>query len=214
MVPKTKKFCTRCGVERPMDLFPMQGKFHARICIMHDGQIIPDELQELVQQERKLWCSPDAVKQLQRKKRRAERKRIRRIKRQGYVPVVHERQLKRRRVAAARVALRPEHMTRKGYAAYLESAHWREFTQSYRANPETLHECFVCGDHNYELHHHTYIRIGEELVQDVVPLCCAHHRAVHNAVKSGVQLAAAHTYVKMRFSRGELGLRNRSLKDE
>lgn len=99
-------------------------------------------------------------------------------------------------------------LTAKEYARYLETPHWREFRDRYRAS-DRLQECFVCGGENFELHHHTYVRLGQEEFEDVVPLCATHHHAVHKAVKSGVKLANAHTYVRMRYQRGELGVKIR-----
>lgn len=104
-------------------------------------------------------------------------------------------------------------MTAKEYARYLETPHWQEFRDKYRASAH-LQECFVCGDTEFELHHHTYTRIGNEGLLDVVPLCGTHHRAAHKAVKSGVSLTNAHTYVKMRYQRNELETRNSTLTTE
>jgi 5-methylcytosine-specific restriction endonuclease McrA len=103
-------------------------------------------------------------------------------------------------------------MTSKEYAAYLDQPHWQQFNKAYRESDSELHECFVCGNVNYDLHHHTYARLGREGLSDVVPLCREHHKSVHKAVKAGVQLSNAHTYVKTRYQRGELGVR--SLKTE
>ncbi len=97
-------------------------------------------------------------------------------------------------------------LTAKEYVRYLETPHWQEFRDKYRAS-EHLQECFVCGSTEFELHHHNYVRLGNEALEDVVPLCREHHQAVHKAVKAGVRLTNAHTYVKMRFQRNELGMR-------
>jgi hypothetical protein len=104
-------------------------------------------------------------------------------------------------------------LSAKEYALYLETPHWQEFRDRYRAS-NLLQECFVCGSPEFELHHHTYSRVGNEGLLDVVPLCDTHHRSVHKTVKAGVSLTSAHTYVKMRYTRNELGVRTRSLKTE
>jgi hypothetical protein len=101
-------------------------------------------------------------------------------------------------------------LSSKEYALYLTTPHWQEFRDKYRAS-NLLQECFVCGSSEFQLHHHTYARVGNEGLLDVVPLCQLHHQATHKAVKSGVSLANAHTYVKMRFQRNELGLKELSL---
>lgn len=67
---------------------------------------------------------------------------------------------------------------RAGHSAYISSPEWkakkREFWSSDRPNL-----CYVCGtSHNLELHHLTYERFGQELLEDLVPLCRTHHQEV------------------------------------
>jgi len=40
--------------------------------------------------------------------------------------------------------------------------------------------CRVCADPNVDLHHRTYIRLGDEKMTDLEPLCREHHEAVHD----------------------------------
>lgn len=87
-------------------------------------------------------------------------------------------------------------MTRGRYAQYLQTPHWKEFKAQYKADPERLHECFVCGKMEYELHHMTYERLGKEKLEDIVPLCKTHHRATHAIEKAGHPLRKAHLQVK------------------
>lgn len=112
-----------------------------------------------------------------------------------------------------RVPVPTQPMTAKEYAAYGQTDHWQDFRRRYREAGHSQ-ECYVCGAAEYELHHHTYARLGREEFADVVPLCNVHHRAVHKAVKAGVKLANAHTYIKTRFQRNELGVRKRTLTSE
>ncbi len=209
MVTKAKKFCRTCGRERPMQLFALKHVkgYRSSICFLHsDVDDIPEEYRDLVKQEKtqRPFRTPEQEKLV---KKRAARRQAKKDRKGAYVAVVHERKQKRKRLAKARVAIRPPQMTREEYATYLESDHWQEFTVAYRMHADMLHACFVCGDELYDLHHHTYARIGKELFADIVPLCRQHHRSVHSAVRAGVQLANAHTYVKMRFQKGQLGIK-------
>lgn len=72
------------------------------------------------------------------------------------------------------------------YEEYLAGEHWSYFKKRYRSSsyPQT---CAVCGTHKSQLHHKTYRRLGCEMLQDVVPLCYAHHAAVHNWLKEHKQ---------------------------
>lgn len=217
MYQKAKKFCKACQRERPMDLFPLKGEgpYRHEACLIHSPiEECPEGLRDKVLA---LKDHRDVVKDVfdsPKKKKRAERRKTKRTKKDAFIPVVHERSRKRNRIAKARVAFRPDHMTRAQYAKYLESNHWAEFSREYRENANKLHQCFVCDDEVYELHHHTYARIGHELLADVVPLCPAHHRATHRVVKGGVSLTNAHTYCKMRYQRNELEMRKRTLTTE
>jgi hypothetical protein len=40
-------------------------------------------------------------------------------------------------------------------------------------------QCAVCWDPHVDLHHKTYRRLGEELLDDLVPLCRDHHDELH-----------------------------------
>jgi hypothetical protein len=109
-----------------------------------------------------------------------------------------------------RVPTQTKPISVKEYALYLKTPHWQEFRERYYVS-QLLQECFVCGNPKFELHHHTYVRLGQEGLHDVVPLCDTHHRDVHKAVKAGVQLTNAHTYVKMRYTNNELDIRESKL---
>lgn len=65
------------------------------------------------------------------------------------------------------------------YTHYLRSPHWLAFRKRYRDAHEEF-RCLACGTFSgVALHHVDYDRLGRERTCDVVPLCHAHHRAVH-----------------------------------
>jgi hypothetical protein len=68
------------------------------------------------------------------------------------------------------------------YDEYLVSEHWIAFKIAYYASdrPRT---CQVCGTRGVQLHHWTYERLGQESLDDVVPLCRKHHEEVHKVLK-------------------------------
>src|SRR4051794_25008547 len=68
------------------------------------------------------------------------------------------------------------------YWDYLGGDHWTDFKKRYRA-AGLSRRCQVCNCRPVVLHHITYSRLGEELLEDVIPLCQDHHRAVHALLK-------------------------------
>jgi hypothetical protein len=69
------------------------------------------------------------------------------------------------------------------YADYLKSAGWLEFRRRYFASGKTK-RCCMCDCRNVQLHHKTYVRLGMELFDDVIPLCHGHHDQVHAWLKA------------------------------
>jgi hypothetical protein len=67
------------------------------------------------------------------------------------------------------------------YEAYLRSPHWKDFKSRYKASGLPV-KCAVCKRSPASLHHHTYVRLGCEQFDDVVPLCRGHHQAVHEMI--------------------------------
>jgi len=207
---KKSKYCKTCGRERPLVIFApkhVDSLYRESTCMIHvDIMDVPKELRMLVLEEisKHPYKSPLQVSKM---KNRSRRRHTTRAKKLAFFPVVHEKSLKRRRAAAAQVAVCPPSMTREEYKEYLDSDHWKEFKTAYVANSGTLKFCFVCGDESYDLHHHTYVRLGHEKFEDVVPICRQHHKSLHGAIKSGVSLTNAHTYVKMRYQAGQLGIK-------
>lgn len=93
----------------------------------------------------------------------------------------HSKSSYKRQVIVAKIAFR-ERLEALGfdcYDAYLYSDHWSNFKSSWRHNNHGL-GCVLCGDKNIQLHHHTYERLGSELLTDVTPLCDSHHKQVHD----------------------------------
>lgn len=69
------------------------------------------------------------------------------------------------------------------YPEYLKTRHWNAVKE--RCFREHGCRCFVCGiTKGIEVHHVEYDRIGEELPEDVVPLCRAHHQLQHDILCS------------------------------
>lgn len=75
------------------------------------------------------------------------------------------------------------------YGQYLTSEHWREIKEQYR-NSGLQQDCFVCHDPNVDLHHKTYKRLGEERLDDLVPLCRLHHEAAHRLLAEWLETGA------------------------
>ena len=64
----------------------------------------------------------------------------------------------------------------KLYKEYLKSRHWKEFKKNFPKN----RKCISCGSTvNLHLHHHTYLNIGNENINELDWLCEACHRITH-----------------------------------
>lgn len=172
---------------------------------MRDGRL-PTKKSERNVCTRKIHKLPTGALTAEKKARKIRKEKKKQTS-HAYPANTHWIREKRRRQSTYKVSPWTGKMTRKGYAAYLKSLRWKEFSESYRLAPDQLQGCFVCGEAKYQLHHHNYARLGNEKFEDVVPLCEAHHKAVHRVVKSGVGLDHAHSYVKMLFQSGRLGVR-------
>ena len=80
---------------------------------------------------------------------------------------------------------------RAAYDAYLASSGWRARRRAWYAAWLTAHgtppHCLVCDrvwcPRNGHLHHLTYIRIGREDDEDLVPLCARDHRKLHHVLE-------------------------------
>lgn len=75
-----------------------------------------------------------------------------------------------------------EHLSDLGfrdYNDYLHSDIWQSFNQWYKSKKTYPQQCLVCGSVHFVLHHWTYVRVGYEDLQDVIPLCDYHHEQIH-----------------------------------
>jgi len=88
------------------------------------------------------------------------------------------------------------------YSEYLSSDHWRLFKESYRKSDRPM-KCAVCCAGKIQLHHHTYVRLGKEKLDDVTPLCRVHHEAVHGWLKDNRKMVNA-THLAIGFLKGEV----------
>jgi hypothetical protein len=46
--------------------------------------------------------------------------------------------------------------------------------------------CFVCGRHDYQLHHLRYDNLGQETWDELVPLCPDHHYEIEKHINKGI----------------------------
>lgn len=87
------------------------------------------------------------------------------------------------------------------YKGYTRSKAWKERrARWYRDHPNAV--CYVCllRDGPLILHHRTYKRLGDELDQDLIPLCDKHHRKAHwMYTNEGVALLEAHEAVRRAY---------------
>lgn len=68
------------------------------------------------------------------------------------------------------------------YSKYLNSGHWEAMREKYRCSglPQG---CLGCDDPCFELHHRTYVRLGQEFLTDLLPLCRECHEALHQYLR-------------------------------
>lgn len=64
------------------------------------------------------------------------------------------------------------------YQTYMESEAWVATRHCYRQSNRPQ-RCLGCGHRRTHLHHLTYEHLGEEHLEDLVPLCEVHHIEVH-----------------------------------
>jgi hypothetical protein len=88
------------------------------------------------------------------------------------------------------------------YDDYLSSPHWHNFKIRYRDSGLSM-RCAVCGRGKIQLHHHTYVRLGQEKLDDVTPVCREHHKAIHEWLKSGGRIFVEFTHEAIAHLRGE-----------
>lgn len=73
-----------------------------------------------------------------------------------------------------------QRLTKKQYAAYLRSDHWRDVRKRFWRS-QYPKVCCVChaADRPLDLHHKSYERLGRERLSDLALLCRRCHREVH-----------------------------------
>jgi hypothetical protein len=81
----------------------------------------------------------------------------------------------------------------KSYADYLTSDHWKDFRQRYKDAGRPM-GCVICAKTFVQLHHVTYVRLGEELFDDVIPVCRPHHVAIHDWLKASGRVFVTYTH--------------------
>lgn len=89
------------------------------------------------------------------------------------------------------------------YRQYIKSQAWIDRRRKYWIDHNGKYRCVVCGGlEKIHLHHRTYERIGNELDEDLVPLCEKCHKKTHELVRKGKsRLENAHLMVKMESPR-------------
>jgi len=85
------------------------------------------------------------------------------------------------------------------YQEYLSSDYWRCAKERYMKS-SLPKKCIVCGSRKYQLHHRSYVRLGDELTRDLIPLCGDCHLKTHKYLKSNdINLSATHKAIKEVF---------------
>jgi hypothetical protein len=70
------------------------------------------------------------------------------------------------------------------YDAYLTSAHWRRVRRRHARKVPPC--CAVCGTRRrVELHHLSYLSLGDERPEHLRWLCHSHHRQAHGRERAG-----------------------------
>lgn len=70
----------------------------------------------------------------------------------------------------------------KNYNDYLKSEHWKQKKLEYESSGRLL-RCLTCNDEKYILHHRSYVRLGDESLNDLIPLCKTCHHKIHQWFK-------------------------------
>jgi len=64
------------------------------------------------------------------------------------------------------------------YSEYLKTNHWRLLKERYKES-NYIQVCAMCGRGRVEYHHRTYKNMGNENLNDIIPLCRKHHGECH-----------------------------------
>ncbi len=85
---------------------------------------------------------------------------------------------------------------------YQRSNLWLQAKQRYRDSDYPQY-CLVCNADEVEFHHRTYARLGEEELFDLVPLCSAHHKQLHELLDQDFRLCVKDTHDYLSLLREE-----------
>lgn len=81
-------------------------------------------------------------------------------------------------------------MEKASYQEYLKTEHWQKFKA--RALNHYGRKCYTCGEVNgrIDLHHNNYLRLRDELLSDVIPLCQNCHELFHGITKRSFDISS------------------------
>jgi hypothetical protein len=87
------------------------------------------------------------------------------------------------------------------YTDYLNSDHWRRVKAAYKRAGKSM-VCAVCRQKHIQLHHRSYLRLGNENLDDLTPLCRPHHEAVHQWLRESGRIFVEYTHEAVAFLQG------------
>lgn len=67
----------------------------------------------------------------------------------------------------------------KTYKEYLKTRHWFEVKKKFRESNLSTGKCLFCRSKKTQIHHKTYLHIGNELIEDLAEVCARHHSKIH-----------------------------------
>ena len=73
----------------------------------------------------------------------------------------------------------------KSYKKYIESPVWQATRKRFHQSFYCKRKCYICGagECPLDLHHKTYLRLGQELLSDLIELCPVCHSYLHRALR-------------------------------
>lgn len=87
----------------------------------------------------------------------------------------------------------------QSYEKYLQSPHWKQIKWLYRGSNLPQY-CLGCNSKRFHLHHRSYIRLGQERIGDLIPLCEDCHKKVHEYQKDHrIELKDTHIILRKLF---------------
>lgn len=104
---------------------------------------------------------------------------------------------------------------RESYTTYIKSVQWKQKKNEW-VNSGRPTFCFACEEPmprsmaGFNFHHMTYANLGNENLDDLIPLCSSDHRRLSqefNTTKSAGVSLKAWTWMYISLTRSELGLK-------